>query len=215
ALLAVSLSAGSTFSRTNTVPLRFSTRQHGIGLKAGAATASPVRRLKQAWCQGHRTVSPTIHPSASGPPQCEHVPPIANNSSPRRARSTAWSPTCPPTMPPSATSPNGTPRARSGPFGLGCSAMAFGIVVHCRRYDSAPRRRAGHERTTNSFDLFQFRVRKYLARRPSIVSGLRLKSEGRGLHRPLLGLTLGCDRTLEVHSPPPAPARPPPGRASR
>src|SRR5262249_27018837 len=110
-------------------------------------------------------------------------------------------------MPPSATSPNGTPRARSGPFGLGCSAMAFGIVVHRRRYASAPRRRAGHERTTNSFDLFQFRVRKYLARRPSIVSGLRLKAEGRGLHRALRRLTLCCERTLEVHSPHPAAAR--------
>src|SRR5262249_31185306 len=69
ALPAVRLSAGSIFSRTNTVPLRFSTRQHGIGLKAGAATASPVRSLKQPWCKGHRTVSPTINPSASGPPQ--------------------------------------------------------------------------------------------------------------------------------------------------
>src|SRR5262249_57017676 len=68
ALPAVRLSAGSIFSRTKTVPLRFSTRQHGIGLKAGAATASPVRRLKQAWGQGHRTGSPTINPSASGPP---------------------------------------------------------------------------------------------------------------------------------------------------
>ena len=43
-------------------------RQHETGLSAGAATASPVRRLKQAWCQGHRTVSPTTSPSASGPP---------------------------------------------------------------------------------------------------------------------------------------------------
>src|SRR5262249_62076149 len=68
ALPAARLPAGSIFSRTKIEPLRFSTRQHGIGLNAGAATASPVRRLKQAWCQGHRTVSPTINPSASGPP---------------------------------------------------------------------------------------------------------------------------------------------------
>ena len=26
-----------------------------------------VRKLMQAWCHGHRTVSPTISPSASGP----------------------------------------------------------------------------------------------------------------------------------------------------
>ena len=36
-------------------------------MKAGAPIASPVRRLKQAWCQGHRTVSSTINPAASGP----------------------------------------------------------------------------------------------------------------------------------------------------
>ena len=35
---------------------------------AGARSASPVRRLKHAWCHGQRTVSPTIAPSASGPP---------------------------------------------------------------------------------------------------------------------------------------------------
>jgi hypothetical protein len=29
---------------------------------------SPVRRLKRAWCHGHRTVSSTIIPSARGPP---------------------------------------------------------------------------------------------------------------------------------------------------
>src|SRR5262249_28321420 len=68
ALPAVRLSAGSVFSRTNAGPLRLSTRPHGLGVQAGAATASPVRRLKQAWCQGHRTVSPTISPPASGPP---------------------------------------------------------------------------------------------------------------------------------------------------
>jgi hypothetical protein len=65
---AARLPAGSIFSRTNSMPLRFSTRQLGIGLNAGAASASPVRRLKQAWCHGQRTVSPTINPSASGPP---------------------------------------------------------------------------------------------------------------------------------------------------
>src|SRR6185369_952371 len=61
-------SDGGTFSRTKSLPSRCSTRQRDIGLNAGAAAASPVRRLKQAWCQGQRTVSPTISPSASGPP---------------------------------------------------------------------------------------------------------------------------------------------------
>ena len=28
---------------------------HGTGFSAGARSASPVRRLKQAWCQGQRT----------------------------------------------------------------------------------------------------------------------------------------------------------------
>src|SRR5262245_3023627 len=54
ALPAVRLSAGSIFSRTNAVPLCFSTRQHGIGLKAGAATASPVRRLADNQSVGER-----------------------------------------------------------------------------------------------------------------------------------------------------------------
>ena len=32
-----------------------------------ARSASPVRKLKQAWCHGQRTVSATSTPSASGP----------------------------------------------------------------------------------------------------------------------------------------------------
>src|SRR3546814_1385380 len=32
-----------------------------------SAGIAEVGRLKQAWCQGQRTVSPTISPSASGP----------------------------------------------------------------------------------------------------------------------------------------------------
>jgi len=36
------------FSRTNSLSSRNSTRQHATGLKAGARSASPVRRLKQA-----------------------------------------------------------------------------------------------------------------------------------------------------------------------
>jgi hypothetical protein len=54
--------------RTKILPSRCSRFQHATGLKAGACKASPVRRLKQAWCHGHRTVSSTISPSASGPP---------------------------------------------------------------------------------------------------------------------------------------------------
>src|SRR5262249_8858462 len=38
-------------------------------------------------------------------------------------------------------------------------------------YESAPRRRMGHERTTNSFDLFRFPVRTYLARRRAYCVG--------------------------------------------
>ncbi len=58
---------GAAFSRTNTLPSRSSVDQHATGLSAGARTASPVRRLKHAWCHGQRTVSSTISPSASGP----------------------------------------------------------------------------------------------------------------------------------------------------
>ena len=60
--------ASETLSRTKMRPSRRSTRQHEVAFSAGAASASPVRRLKQAWCQGQRTVSPTISPSPSGPP---------------------------------------------------------------------------------------------------------------------------------------------------
>jgi hypothetical protein len=59
---------GSFLLRTKILSSRRSTVQHATGLKAGARNASPVRKLKQAWCQGHRTVSPTMSPSASGPP---------------------------------------------------------------------------------------------------------------------------------------------------
>ena len=41
--------------------------QQAIGLSAGACSASPVRRSKQAWCQGQRTVPSATTPSASGP----------------------------------------------------------------------------------------------------------------------------------------------------
>src|SRR5262249_45546555 len=87
----------------------------------------------------------------------------------------------PPTMPPSATSPMGTPRVRSGPFGLDCSAaMTSGIVVHCRPINLRQGGAGGHERTTNSFDLFRFRVRTAVQGGRSIVSGLRLTGRGSG-----------------------------------
>jgi hypothetical protein len=53
--------------RTEIIPSRCSTSQHAIGLSAGARRASPVRKSKQAWCQGQRTVSPTRRPSPRGP----------------------------------------------------------------------------------------------------------------------------------------------------
>ena len=66
---AVLAGAGCSFlDRTKILPSCCSTVQHASGANAGARTASPVRRLKQAWCQGQRTVSSTISPSASGPP---------------------------------------------------------------------------------------------------------------------------------------------------
>jgi hypothetical protein len=48
ALAALRCSVGSIFSLTHALPSRFCTRQHETGLNAGAATASPVRRLKRA-----------------------------------------------------------------------------------------------------------------------------------------------------------------------
>ena len=60
--------AFGSFSRTTIRSPTISTRQQGTGSKAGARTASPVLRLKQAWCQGQRTVSPATIPSPSGPP---------------------------------------------------------------------------------------------------------------------------------------------------
>jgi hypothetical protein len=60
-------SGGAAFSRTKILSSRFSTRQHDKALNAGAPIASPVRKLKRAWCHGQWTVSPAIKPSASGP----------------------------------------------------------------------------------------------------------------------------------------------------
>ena len=45
----------------------FARQRRTTASSAGARTASPVRRLKHAWCHGHRIVSPTTSPSASGP----------------------------------------------------------------------------------------------------------------------------------------------------
>src|ERR1035441_6861534 len=61
------LGLGATLPSTTILPSRISVDQHATGPSAGARTASPVRRLKQAWCQGQRTVSPTVRPSARGP----------------------------------------------------------------------------------------------------------------------------------------------------
>jgi hypothetical protein len=61
--IALHLSVTTTFSP------RRSTRQHATGESAGRRERlAGVRRLKHAWCQGQRTVSPTIAPSESGPP---------------------------------------------------------------------------------------------------------------------------------------------------
>lgn len=46
-------------------PADFLDRQQGTGSRAGARSASPVRKLKHAWCQGQRTVPSTINPSPS------------------------------------------------------------------------------------------------------------------------------------------------------
>jgi hypothetical protein len=58
---------GSSNFRAKTVAPGRSTLQHAIGSSAGARSASPFRRLKQAWCNGHRTVSPTTNPLTSAP----------------------------------------------------------------------------------------------------------------------------------------------------
>jgi hypothetical protein len=59
--------AGTSLSPTRTVSPARSTWKHEMGLSAGAPSGWPVRRSKQAWCHGQRTVSPTTSPSASGP----------------------------------------------------------------------------------------------------------------------------------------------------
>src|SRR5262249_31372499 len=123
----------------------------------------------------------------------EHVAPTANNASPRRPRSTASPPTSPPTMPPSATSPMGTPRVRSGPFGLDCSAaMTFGMVVHCRPHESAPRRRRGHER--NSVDLFRFQGKCRQERAAYCVGSATYRPRPLSAceHREELRVAVGC-----------------------
>jgi hypothetical protein len=55
-----------SLSRTKTMSSTRSTRQQAMGSSAGARSASPVRRLKQAWCRTQRNVSPTIQSSAVG-----------------------------------------------------------------------------------------------------------------------------------------------------
>ena len=56
-----------------------------MGLSAGALTASPVRKLKHAWCHGQRTVSPTIALAARGP-ELPPLPAIALETFPPDAR---------------------------------------------------------------------------------------------------------------------------------
>ena len=53
-------------SRTNTLLPTRSTRQQAMGSRAGARNAAPVRRLKQAWCRGHRMVSADDQPGGQG-----------------------------------------------------------------------------------------------------------------------------------------------------
>jgi hypothetical protein len=65
-------------TRTENRSSRRSTRQHEVAVNADAACASPVRRLKQAWCHGQRTVSSAIRPSPGGPADWVQVAPIAN-----------------------------------------------------------------------------------------------------------------------------------------
>jgi hypothetical protein len=57
---------GGSLPRTKSRPSSTSIRQRGRSISAGGREAAPVRRLKQAWCQGHRTVSPTRKPSERG-----------------------------------------------------------------------------------------------------------------------------------------------------
>src|ERR1700744_6144861 len=54
-------------SRAKIFPPISSTRQQAIGSRAGGRNAAPVRRLKQAWCKGHRMVSATLRPEANAP----------------------------------------------------------------------------------------------------------------------------------------------------
>ena len=46
--LGLGLAGAGRFSLTKTLPSRCSTDQQSMGLRAGAASASPVRRLKRA-----------------------------------------------------------------------------------------------------------------------------------------------------------------------
>ena len=59
-------SASASLSETYTLPSRCSTRQHDTGSSAVGRSGAPLRRLKQAWCQGQRTVSAPSSSSASG-----------------------------------------------------------------------------------------------------------------------------------------------------
>ena len=60
--------AAAILLRTNKVLSMISTFHFVSAVKAGARSATPVRKLKQAWCQEQRISSPATRPSASGPP---------------------------------------------------------------------------------------------------------------------------------------------------
>ena len=65
---AVFAAGSGFFSPTRTRSPSRMTFQDVTGFSAGGLRFSPSLKPKQAWCQGHRTVSPTRIPSASGPP---------------------------------------------------------------------------------------------------------------------------------------------------
>ena len=68
---AVVLAAGGAEGnnpRTKMASPTVSVRQVASGANAGAQVAAPLRRSKQAWCQGQWMWSPSTRPSASGAP---------------------------------------------------------------------------------------------------------------------------------------------------
>ena len=97
------------------MPFSTATSQHGRGSKAGAESASPVRKLKQAWCQGQRTDPSVTRPEPSGPSRWVQAAPIAKAFAPWRTSKALVPAMCPFFMPPSVISTSGMSAARSGP----------------------------------------------------------------------------------------------------